>query len=293
VVVQQSGFQELTNSRQEQAGGRASVGGLFSFRLSPIDVGKADIERSSLWVSFHPKQNLADSCAVARRVRLRPRGFSGVRLCESRSFHRLQQLPRFTQQGLNLLALGDRIPSAQAVLEGDISLRGLLWHAPPYRIRAGNVGDAPGDIRRQPCAHSHFEQFSITRSHRRDRLANGRGHHAGRPKVFEVNKRSLHSDLSNFDCMEIGIHPQAPQRLYSGHVGTGRERGSKSHGMHFGMHQRQRMSTTHHIPDVGGGCAAWTNDSRHLGNSLNRIGNEENHQRHNGRIEAVFAKRKR
>jgi len=37
---------------------------------------------------------------------------------------------------------------------------------------------------------------------------------AGRPKVFEVNKRSLHSDLSNFDRMEIGIHPQAPQRLH-------------------------------------------------------------------------------
>jgi hypothetical protein len=25
---------------------------------------------------------------------------------------------------------------------------------------------------------------------------------------------SLHSDLSNFDRMEIGIHPQAPQRLH-------------------------------------------------------------------------------
>jgi len=76
------------------------------------------------------------------------------------------------------------------------------------------MGNAPGDIRRQPCAHSHFEQFSITGSHRRDCLVNGCGHHAGRPKVFEVNKRSLHSDLSNFDRMEIGIHPQAPQRSY-------------------------------------------------------------------------------
>src|ERR1700675_1168580 len=37
----------------------------------------------------------------------------------------------------------------------------LLWHAPPYGISAGTVGDAPCDIRRQPCAHSHFEQFSI------------------------------------------------------------------------------------------------------------------------------------
>jgi len=44
-----------------------------------------------------------------------PRGFSGFRLCENRSFHRLQQLPRFAQQGLNLLALGDRVPSEPAV----------------------------------------------------------------------------------------------------------------------------------------------------------------------------------
>ena len=44
-----------------------------------------------------------------------PRGFSGFRLCENRSFHRLQQLPRFTQQGLNLLAPGDRVPREQAV----------------------------------------------------------------------------------------------------------------------------------------------------------------------------------
>jgi hypothetical protein len=55
---------------------------------------------------------------------------------------------------------------------------------------------------------------SASPSHRRDCLVNGCGHHAGRPKVFEVNKRSLHSDLSNFDHMEIGIHPQALQRLH-------------------------------------------------------------------------------
>jgi hypothetical protein len=47
--------------------------------------------------------------------------------------------------------------------------------------------------------------------------------------------------------------------------------------MHFSMHRRQRMSATHHIPDVGGDCAAWTNNSRHLGDALGRIGNEENH----------------
>jgi hypothetical protein len=69
-------------------------------------------------------------------------------------------------------------------------------------------------VRRQPRAHSRFEQFSITGSHGRDRLTNSRSHHAGRPKVFEVSKRSLHSDLPHFDRIEAGIHPQAPQRLH-------------------------------------------------------------------------------
>jgi len=32
------------------------------------------------------------------------------------SFHRLQKLPRFTQQGLNLLSFGYRFPGEQAVL---------------------------------------------------------------------------------------------------------------------------------------------------------------------------------
>src|SRR5467141_4857946 len=36
----------------------------------------------------------------------------------NRSFHRLQKLPRFSQQGLNLLALGDCFPGEQAVLAG-------------------------------------------------------------------------------------------------------------------------------------------------------------------------------
>ncbi len=34
----------------------------------------------------------------------------------NRSFHRLEQLPRFAQQRLNLLALRDRVPSEQAML---------------------------------------------------------------------------------------------------------------------------------------------------------------------------------
>jgi len=38
--------------------------------------GKADIEGSSLGVSFYPKQKLADGCAVAREGAPSPRGAS-------------------------------------------------------------------------------------------------------------------------------------------------------------------------------------------------------------------------
>src|ERR1700676_4629009 len=37
-------------------------------------------------------------------------------LCENKSFHRLQKLPRFAQQGLNLPSLDDRAPGEQPVL---------------------------------------------------------------------------------------------------------------------------------------------------------------------------------
>src|SRR3981081_3015003 len=41
---------------------------------------------------------------------------AAANLCEKQSLHLLQQLPRVTQQGLNLLSLGDRVPGVQAVL---------------------------------------------------------------------------------------------------------------------------------------------------------------------------------
>ncbi len=41
---------------------------------------------------------------------------AAANLCEKQSLHLLQQLPRFTQQGLNPLSLGDRVAGEQAVL---------------------------------------------------------------------------------------------------------------------------------------------------------------------------------
>src|SRR5258708_30331135 len=43
-------------------------------------------------------------------------GVGGERGCETNSLHLFQQLPRFSQQRLNLPLLGDRIPGEPAVL---------------------------------------------------------------------------------------------------------------------------------------------------------------------------------
>ena len=42
----------------------------------------------------------------------------GSRFLRNRSLHRLQKLPRFAQQSLNLPSFGDRVPGEQAVLAG-------------------------------------------------------------------------------------------------------------------------------------------------------------------------------
>ena len=55
-----------------------------------------------------------------RRSRLRRHDdhHRGSKFLRNRSFHRLQKLPRFAQQGLNLPSFGDRFPGEQAVLAG-------------------------------------------------------------------------------------------------------------------------------------------------------------------------------
>ena len=41
----------------------------------------------------------------------------------------------------------------------------------------------------------------------------------------------------------------------------------------------------HHVPRIGRDRAAWPHNPNHLGDAFGRLGNEENHQRHNGAIE--------
>jgi hypothetical protein len=61
---------------------------------------------------------------------------------KNQSFHRLQKLPRFAQQGLNLPSLGDRFPGEQAVLA---RVAVAPWRAGPRRA-AGERYDPPERI---------------------------------------------------------------------------------------------------------------------------------------------------
>ena len=52
----------------------------------------------------------------------------------------------------------------------------------------------------------------------------------------------------------------------------------------------ERRSSPHQVPGIGGDDAARADDTRHLGNSLGRIGQEENDQRHECRVKTVRGK---
>ena len=54
-----------------------------------------------------------------------------------------------------------------------------------------------------------------------------------------------------------------------------------------------RKSVAKNVPHIGRDRAARANHPHHLGDALGRIGNEEDHQRHNGCIEPVFGEWKR
>src|SRR6185437_15155266 len=58
------------------------------------------------------------------------RAVEKIAMRETGSFHRLQKLPRFDQQGLNLLALGDRLPGEPTVLA---RVAVAPWRAGPRR----------------------------------------------------------------------------------------------------------------------------------------------------------------
>jgi hypothetical protein len=68
---------------------------------------------STLWSPASRKTALSGSDALRLGLDFKVRR---LRLCENRSFHRLQQLARSSQQGLNLLWLGDRDLCKEAVL---------------------------------------------------------------------------------------------------------------------------------------------------------------------------------
>src|SRR6478752_7728170 len=96
-----------------------------------------------------PKQTSADRSELmgSRSGSRHSLLFAAANLCENKSFHRVQKLPRFAQQRLNLPSLGDRSSGEQAVLARVPvspwragSRRAGERHAPPQRILAPQRG---------------------------------------------------------------------------------------------------------------------------------------------------------
>ena len=62
---------------------------------------------------------------------------------------------------------------------------------------------------------------------------------------------------------------------------------------HLDPDRFQRKTASAYVPSVSRDRAAWAHNAHHLSNALGRIGNEENHQRHGGRVESIIRDRKR
>jgi hypothetical protein len=56
----------------------------------------------------------------------------------------------------------------------------------------------------------------------------------------------------------------------------------KAYGKQFSLDRLKGKSTALHVPGISSYRAAGRNDPYHLGNAVGGIGNEKNHQRHNG-----------
>jgi hypothetical protein len=85
-------------------------------------------------------------------------------LCENKSFHRLQKLPRFAQQGLNPPSLDDRAPGEQPVLARVLV---SLWRAASWSAAVHAAAlFAAHDRRAARAAGTDFCPATRARQHR-------------------------------------------------------------------------------------------------------------------------------
>src|ERR1044071_1193306 len=172
----------------------------------------------------------------------------------------------------------------------DLSLK-LVWYTTLDGVSLGAIGDTAKGICRQVRPHTRFENCEIIGHHRCERWADARPPENGRPVVIEINERPLHVDLPRFDRLQTRTCPQFPHRVYSRCVRAGRRRDCNAQPTHFNLQRLVRKTTAFYVPRVGCDDATRPDNSRHLGNAFGRVGNEENHERHDSRVERVVWER--
>ena len=101
----------------------------------------------------------------------------------------------------------------------------------------------------------------------------------------------MHGDLPRFDGIQTRTSPQVPHCVYSRRARARRYRNCNAQPTHFSLQRLVRKTTAKHVPRVGCDGATRADHSCHFGNALGRVGNEENHQRHDSRVERVVGER--
>ena len=120
----------------------------------------------------------------------------------------------------------------------------------------------------------------------------------GPPKIVvqyfvEIWERPLHGDLPRFDGIQARTSPQVPHGVGSRRARARRHGNRHAQPTHFYLQRLAREPTATHVPRVGGHDATRADHSCHFGNTPGRVGNEKDHQRHDGRIERVVGERQR
>jgi hypothetical protein len=108
-----------------------------------------------------------------------------------------------------------------------------------------------------------------------------------------MSEGALHRDLAGFHPLQTRRYPQIPHHVDSGCIRAGRQRNLDAHSADLNPQPIVRKTTAEHVPRVGGDDAARRDDACHFGDPFGRVGNKENHQRHDGVVKSVIGERQR
>ena len=138
--------------------------------------------------------------------------------------------------------------------------------------------------------------FSLSRScgrHRVERRADAARDRARRPVVLERRERALHHDLARLDRLKSRSRPQPAKRFHFTGRWIGRKQRGDARRAGFLPDRLERKAAAEYVPRICANQSAGPDHAGHFGCALHRIGDEEDDQRHDGRIEALRLERQR